>query len=104
MDIEQLKRISELLYGHYDDGVIGINKMFKNKQREYMIHPQFSKHLVKRTLKKEFKIENKDDPVLSAMEFDELILWKYDRVMNHGDRLSFTPALEHESLEAQEEI
>ena len=52
MSITELKQLSELLYGHYDDGVVGINKFMKNNPKQYMLHPHLSKHIVKRTIRK----------------------------------------------------
>jgi hypothetical protein len=52
LKLEELKRLSELLFGHFEDGVTGYNKIMAPKRKEYFLHPSVSKYLVVRNLKK----------------------------------------------------
>ena len=51
--MEELKKLSELLFGHFEDGLTGYNKFAKVK-KEYLFHPIFSKYLVASNIKKQF--------------------------------------------------
>jgi hypothetical protein len=55
MKLDELKRISELLFGNYEDGVLRHYKLLQQKQLEYLLHPNISRYLVLRNIKKEFK-------------------------------------------------
>lgn len=44
-----------LLFGDYEDGVVGINKYFKEKPRRHFIHPHISRRIVISKIRKEFK-------------------------------------------------
>ena len=55
LDLEELKWLSKLLYGHFEDGVVGLNQYFKEKPKEYLFHPKISRHLVARKLRHELQ-------------------------------------------------
>lgn len=59
------------------------------KSKDYLFHPSFSKYLLIRNLKKEFKGDILQHPELKGKPNEELVLWKYDRVMAGTCRIKF---------------
>lgn len=62
--LEELKQLSHLLFGDYEDGVVGINKYFKKDPKKYLIHSQFSRHIAISNIKKQLKSIVYDHPEL----------------------------------------
>lgn len=73
--------------------MVGINKYFKNNPKKYLLHPRFSKHLVIRKIKEELKKDVEANQELANLSIDELVLWKYDRVMKGQDRVIYKPIM-----------
>ena len=92
--LDELKLLSQLLFGHFEDGVVGINKYFKNNPKSYFVHPNFSKHIATRNIKQELKKDVAAHKELEGLSTEELVLWKYDRVMKGEDHIVFQP-IEH---------
>jgi hypothetical protein len=77
-----LKKLSELLFGHFEDGIMGYNKMMK-KDKSYLLHPSFSKLLLIRNIKNEFREDLIQHQELKEMSWEDRIAWKYKKVLNN---------------------
>ena len=73
--------------------MVGINQYFKEKPKEYLLHPQISKHLVIKELKQELVDDAKGYPECGKMDEDSLALWKYDQVMRGEGFVKFEPVV-----------
>lgn len=70
-----------MLFGHFEDGVTGYNKLMAPKYKPHLFHPHFSKHLVIRNIKKQFDQEIYNTPELKKLSVEELVLQKYEKIM-----------------------
>ena len=52
------------------------------QSKEFLLHPHVSKYLVVRKMKKLFKGDLTEHPEQKGKSIEELVLWKYHRVMN----------------------
>jgi hypothetical protein len=42
------------MFGHFEDGLTGYNKLRPESRKEYLLHPLFSKQLIIRNINKAF--------------------------------------------------